>query len=304
MKILVTGGAGFIGSHVVDAFVEAGHQVAVLDDLSTGKETNLNSGVEFFDGDIRSEEVYAWVKQAQFEVIDHHAAHIHVGRSVENPIHDADINIMGSLNLLKAAYESGSVKQIIFASTGGAMYGHKTAPFDESMKPQPLSPYGISKRAVELYLYFYQQQHGLNYTALRYANVYGPRQNPEGEAGVISIFLEALKSGNQPVINGDGLQTRDYVYCKDIARANLLALERRVNGEFNIGTARETNVNQIYSLVREGWGTEVQAIHGPPRPGEQITSALSYKLAQEVLGWEPTVGLEQGIQATVAYFRQ
>lgn len=302
MKILVTGGAGFIASHITDLFIESGHEVTVLDNFCTGKRENLNPDAHLVEADIGSESAYELVKQGGFDVIDHHAAHIHVGRSVENPLHDAEVNIMGSLNLLRGAKESGTVKQIIFASTGGAMYGDKPTPFNELMPPQPLSPYGISKRAVELYLYFYQNQFGINYTALRYANVYGPRQNPEGEAGVISIFLEKLKNKQQPVINGDGKQTRDYVYVKDVARANLLALQKRVSGEINIGTNVETDVNQIYELVKQAAGTSIEAEHGPERPGEQRTSSLNYAKAKEILGWEPSVSLQTGMAETAAYF--
>jgi UDP-glucose 4-epimerase len=302
MKILVTGGAGFIASHVTDIFVDAGHEVTVLDDLSTGKRENVNPKARLVEGDLRSEAAYNLVKDGGFEVVDHHAAHIHVGRSVENPRFDADVNIMGTLNLMAAAKESGTVKHVIFASTGGAMYGHKQTPFDELMAPQPLSPYGISKRAVELYLYFYQEQYGISYTSLRYANVYGPRQNPFGEAGVISIFLDKLKAHEQPVINGDGTQTRDYVFVEDVARANLLALEKRVSGEFNIGTTIETDVNQIYSLVKKAVGADMEAVHGPDRPGEQRTSSLAYSKANQLLGWEPVVPLEEGVRITTDYF--
>jgi UDP-glucose 4-epimerase len=302
MNILVTGGAGFIASHVADAFINSGHEVTVLDDMSTGKRENLHAKATLVEGDIRSEAAFELVKCGNFDVIDHHAAHIHVGRSVENPKHDADVNIMGTLNLMAAAKESGTVKHILFASTGGAMYGNKQTPFDESMPPQPLSPYGISKRAVELYLYFYQEQYGIPFTSLRYANVYGPRQNPFGEAGVISIFLDKLKAHEQPVINGDGNQTRDYVYVEDVAKANVAALEKRVSGEFNIGTTIETDVNQIYEMVRKAAGVDIQAEHGPERPGEQRTSSLRYGKAREVLGWEPVVSLETGIMKTADYF--
>jgi len=302
MKILVTGGAGFIGSHVVDDYVEAGHEVVVVDNLETGVEENLNKDAEFVQMDIRDDKLMDLVKDNKFEVINHHAAHINVGWSVERPDHDADVNIMGSLNLMRAAKESKTVKQIIFASTGGAMYGHKQTPFDEIMVPQPLSPYGISKRATELYLYFYNEQHGINFTSLRYANVYGPRQNPHGEAGVIAIFFNCLKSGKQPVINGDGKQTRDYVYVGDVANANLLALEKKVAGEFNIGTTIETDVNQIYSLCAHEAGSDVKADHGPDRPGEQLTSSLKFDKSKKALDWEPVTELSDGIKETAEYF--
>jgi UDP-glucose 4-epimerase len=302
MKILVTGGAGFIASHVTDAFVEAGHEVVIIDNMSTGRTENVNPKARFVEMDIRSKELEAFMSNEQFEVIDHHAAHIHVGKSVIDPLHDADINVMGTLNLMEAARKSGSVKHVIFAATGGAMYGDKQTPFDESMAPQPLSPYGISKRAVELYLYFYQVQYGITFTSLRYSNVYGPRQNPAGEAGVISIFLDTMKAGKQCTINGDGKQTRDYVNVRDVARANLAALTKRVSGEFNIGTQTEVDVNEIYALVAESAGFHQEALHTSPRPGEQQTSSLSYQKAKTVLGWEPSILLLDGIKQTTEYF--
>jgi UDP-glucose 4-epimerase len=302
MKILVTGGAGFIASHIVDALIERGDEVVVIDDLSTGVEANLNPEAKFVKVDIRSDEAYELVKSSGFDLIDHHAAHIHVGRSVEKPRFDADVNIMGTLNLLNAAKDSGTVKQVIFASTGGAMYGDKDTPFEETMIPQPFSPYGISKRACELYMYFFMNQYGITYTSLRYANVYGPRQNPHGEAGVISIFFEALEEGKQPVINGDGKQTRDYVFVADVVRANMLAVDQQVAGEFNIGTGVETDVNQIYDLVAGAADSKVKAKHGPERPGEQQTSSLNYDKAKKVLGWKPQVHLDKGITATKEFF--
>lgn len=302
MRILVTGGAGFIASHVVDTYLNAGHEVMVMDDLSTGRRENINPHAKFFEVDIRSDEARNIIIDEKPEIINHHAAHIHVGRSVENPRHDADINIFGSLNLLAAAKQAGSIQHVIFAATGGAMYGPKPTPFEETMIPQPLSPYGISKRAVELYLFFYQETYGIGFTSLRYANVYGPRQNPFGEAGVISIFLDKLKNNLQPVINGDGKQTRDYVYVGDVARANLLALEKRPSGEFNIGTTIETDVNEIYVLVRQAAQSAIEAQHGPARAGEQPTSSLDYSKAKAILGWQPEVSLDQGIVETAAYF--
>lgn len=302
MKILVTGGAGFIGSHVADAFIEDGHQVLIVDDLSTGRQQNLNLKAEFLQEDIRSDTFHQIILDYKPDVIDHHAAHIHVGRSVEHPRFDADVNIFGTLNLLDAAKQAGSVKHIIFAATGGAMYGPKKTPFVETMTPQPLSPYGISKRACELYLYFYQEQFGIQFTSLRYANVYGPRQNPEGEAGVISIFIETLKQQKTPIINGDGTQTRDYVFVGDVARANVLALKHPVSGEFNIGTSLETDVNTIYAMIASAVGSSTKATHGPARSGEQVTSSLNYSKAKQTFGWQPLMSLSDGIKETVASF--
>ena len=304
MKILVTGGAGFIGSHLADAYIDQGHQVIIIDNLSTGVKDNLHPKAKFYELDIRSSAAQDVVKKEQPEIINHHAAQIRVDIAANDPILDANVNIIGFLNLLQAAKDTQSIKKVILASTGGAMYGPKPTPFVETMLPQPLSPYGISKHADELYLYFFRQQYGIDYTALRYANVYGPRQNPYGEAGVISIFCDKLLAGQQPVINGDGTQTRDYVYIADVVKANLLATEKIAVGEYNIGTGIETDVNQIYDLVCQALGKDVQAIHGPPRPGEQPTSRLNFDLAKEKLCWEPTVSLTNGIALTVAFFKQ
>lgn len=303
MKILITGGCGFIGSHIVDAYVEQGHDVIVIDDLSTGVKANLNPRAKFYQLDIRSPEAAQVIRDEQSEIINHHAAQIRVDIAANDPKLDADINIFGTLNLLQAAKNSQSVKKIIFASTGGAMYGPKPTPFVETMVPQPLSPYGISKRAGELYLYFYRQQYGIDYTALRYANVYGPRQNPHGEAGVVAIFCDNFLTGTQPAINGAGTQTRDYVYVSDVVQANLLATEKHVTGEYNIGTGIETDVNQIYDLVRQEFNSDQQAVHAPPRPGEQETSSLDSSLATAKLGWTPTVSLTDGIPLTVGFFK-
>jgi UDP-glucose 4-epimerase len=303
MKILVTGGAGFIGSHVADLFISEGHEVIIVDNLSSGQEKNINSKATFHQMDIGSQDFFDLIVSEKPDVIDHHAAHIHVGKSVEDPVFDAKNNILATINMMQAAKEAGSVKKVIFASTGGAMYGNKQTPFDESMMPQPLSPYGISKRSAELYLYFYFNQYQIPFIALRYANVYGPRQNPHGEAGVISIFLDKLNSGETPIIFGDGSQTRDYVFVGDVAKANLLALSSSQISEFNIGTSIETDVNQIYSLVAKYYKTEVKAEHGPARAGEQKTSNLSFYKAKKDLSWEPSVSLEEGIEKTVQYFK-
>lgn len=303
MKILVTGGAGFIGSHVVDAFVALGHEVAVFDNLSTGVQKNIPEGVAFFEGDItdiiRVREVLETFRP---EVIDHHAAHIQVGYSVENPHFDANANIFGVLNIMQVAKDLGTVKKVIMASTGGAMYGDQPLPFVETMIPQPLSPYGISKRSGEMYLYFYFAQYGISFTALRYSNVYGPRQNPHGESGVIAIFLERLLQGKPTAINGDGNNTRDYVYVGDVARANVLALDHQGTGEINIGTTTETSTNEVFRKIVQELNLQIEESHGPARPGEQKRSSLSFAKAKEVLGWEPQVGFDEGLKKTVAYF--
>lgn len=302
-KVLVTGGAGFIGSHVVDAYIATGHQVVVLDNLSTGKEEYVNPEAELIQTDITDRDtVEQIIARVRPEVINHHAAHIQVGFSVENPHFDAQVNIMGVLNIMEAARRVGGVSKVIMASTGGAMYGHKSVPFDESMLPQPLSPYGISKRSGEMYLYFYQEQHNIPFVALRYSNVYGPRQNPHGESGVVSIFMEKILNGGEPVINGDGSNTRDYVFVADVAKANQLALEKNVSGEFNIGTNTETSTLEVFRKVTQAMGKDIQPQHGPARPGEQLRSVLDYSKAQRELGWQPTVTFDEGIKRTAEYF--
>jgi UDP-glucose 4-epimerase len=304
MKILVTGGAGFIGSHVVDAYIEAGHQVVVFDDLSTGVKENLNLKARFFEVDICSDRAADILAKEKPHLLNHHAAQIRVDLAAKDPIKDLEINIIGLLNLMETARKGKFLKRVILASTGGAMYGNQKTPFTEGMIPQPLSPYGISKRASELYLNFYQEQYQIPYISLRYANVYGPRQNPYGEAGVVSIFCENLLNSKQPIIFGNGQQTRDYVYISDVVKANLLATQADLTGEYNIGTGIATDVNQIYQLVSHQLGSKVKAKHGPPRPGEQQISSLNCKLAKQKLNWQPQVKLEEGIKKTVSFFRQ
>lgn len=299
-KILVTGGAGFIGSHVVDAYLQQGHEVAVLDNLSTGKTNFIPDKVKFYEGDITdllfvSQSLHDW----QPEIINHHAAHIQVGYSVENPQFDAQNNVIGLLNIMEEAKKIGTVKKVIMASTGGAMYGDQAVPFKETMPAQPLSPYGVSKRAGELYLHYYYAQYGISYVVLRYSNVYGPRQNPHGESGVVAIFSEKIDHGQQPIINGDGNNTRDYVYVGDVAKANTLALDYDQNGIFNIGTNTETSTNEVFELVTKAKNINVPKKYGPARPGEQTRSVLDYSLAQRELGWEPVVSFEEGLQKLV-----
>lgn len=302
-KILVTGAAGFIASHVTDAYVEAGHEVAVLDNLSTGRQEYLNPKARFFQADITNRaEVDKVLNEFRPEVINHHAAHIQVGYSVQDPHFDANANIFGVLNIMETAKTLGTVKKVVMASTGGAMYGHKEVPFNEDMLPQPLAPYGISKRAGEMYLYFYQQQYGIPFTVLRYSNVYGPRQNPHGESGVIAIFMDKILKGEGPVINGDGSNTRDYVYISDVVRANVLALETDKTGEFNIGTNTETSTNEVFRQVVAALGSDIPEAHGQPRPGEQLRSVLDFSKAKKELGWSPVVPFSEGVRLTAEYF--
>ena len=303
-RILVTGGAGFIASHVVDAYIELGHQVLVVDNLSSGDKANLNSQAEFIKADITNrEEITQIIQDFKPQIINHHAAHILVGNSVANPQFDAQVNILGVLNIMEAAKEI-NLKKIIFASTGGAIYGDKPTPFSEDMIEQPLSPYGVSKKAAELYLHYYFTQYGIDYLILRYSNVYGPRQNPHGESGVVAIFSDLIHKGEQPVINGDGTHTRDYVYVKDVAKANVLALETDFCGPINIGTQTEISTNEVFDKIAQEFGVKLEKNYTKERPGEQITSSLTYQRAKEVLGWEPTVNFDQGIKETIEWYQQ
>ena len=303
-RILITGGAGFIGSHVADRLVGAGHEVAVVDNLSSGKREFVPAAAQFFPYDIKERKTYELIFDWGPQVIIHHAAQMSVQVSVQDPILDAEDNILGSLNILNAAAKVG-VKKFIFASTGGAIYGDEAPiPARETDPPRPECPYGIAKLSVEHYLHFYHREHGITPVVLRYANVYGPRQNGLGEAGVVAIFTEKFLADEQPVINGDGLQTRDFTYVGDIAQANLLALSHPEAGIFNIGTGRETNILTIYLTLQRLAGSPLAPVHGPPKPGEQRRSALNYDLAREVLGWQPRIGLEEGLAQTVAAFRE
>ncbi len=303
MRVIVTGGAGFIGSHLADALLERGDEVLVIDDLSTGERANLNPAAEFAQLDIRGPEVAGLVTRWRPQAISHHAAQMSVSRSVREPIFDAEVNVLGSLNLLEAARQSEA--RFTFASTGGALYGDADIlPTPETTPAWPVSPYGVSKLAFEHYLHCYGAEHGLSYAALRYANVYGPRQNPHGEAGVVAIFCKALLGDGVARINGDGRQTRDYVYVRDVVRANLLAIDAPATvGHFNVGTGRQTDVNTLFRLLTERLGVRAPEAHGPARPGEQRTSALDSSLIGERLGWRPQTSLEEGLQETADWFR-
>lgn len=304
MNILVTGGAGFIGSHIVDAYLREGHTVTIIDDLSSGRKENINPQATFYKMDIQEDAVADIFARHQFDVVNHQAAQMDVRKSVADPIFDARVNVLGMLNLLQNCVHFG-VKKFIFASTGGAVYGEQSYfPADEEHPTWPLSPYGITKLTGEKYLYFYKQVHHLNHVILRYANVYGPRQNPHGEAGVVAIFSTRLLLGEQPVINGDGKQTRDYVYVGDVVRANLLALNYEKSDIFNIGTGTETDVNTIFQRLNELTGARAEEYHGPPKPGEQLRSCISYKKAEKILGWRPEIDLNQGLRLTVQFFKE
>lgn len=303
MKILVTGGAGFIGSHLVDAFIEQGHAVTVIDNLVTGRRENVNPAAKFYQFDIRSSEIRPLFEQEQFDVVCHQAAQMDVRKSVEDPRYDADVNVMGTLNLLQGAAQTG-IRKFMFASTGGAIYGEQVEfPASEEHTTWPVSPYGITKLTCEKYIYYFAQEYSFQYALMRYANVYGPRQNPHGEAGVVAIFSKKLLAGEMPVINGDGKQTRDYVYVADVVRANLLALNHTESDYFNVGTGIETDVNEIFQLINVASGANVPENHGPAKPGEQRRSVLSFEKARKHLGWEPQTNLKQGIEQTVTFFR-
>ncbi|NVI97113.1 NAD-dependent epimerase/dehydratase family protein [Myxococcus sp. AM009] len=304
MKVLVTGGAGFIGSHVCDEFLRGGHEVIALDDLSGGKRENLDPRVRLAVHDIRSREASELIKSEKPDVLCHLAAQMDVRRSVDDPSFDADVNIRGMLNLLEAARVSG-VRKVIFSSTGGAIYGEQDVfPAPESHPTRPISPYGVSKASGELYLGYYRAQYGLPYVALRYANVYGPRQNPHGEAGVVAIFSQRLIANQGCTIFGEGKQTRDFVFGPDVARANRLAFEKDYVGAINIGTGVETDINRLYALLAEAAGSSASVAHAPGKPGEQLRSCIDHALARQVLGWEPSVDVREGLRRTIEYFRQ
>ncbi len=303
-KILVTGGAGFIGSNMVDRFISLGHKVVIIDNLSTGFKENVNPKARFYKIDINSKKIEQVFKDEKPEILCHHAAQIDVRKSVADPIFDAKVNIEGTLNLLNNCVRY-KTKKVIFASTGGALYGEQDYfPADEKHPERPLSPYGIAKLAIEKYLYFFRESYGLNYVSLRYANVYGPRQNPWGEAGVVAIFTQRLLSGEEAIINGDGKQTRDYVYVKDIVDANLLALNYPESDFFNIGTGIETDVNTIFRLLKKKIGSKQKELHGPKKPGEQKRSVLDSSKAKKILGWSPKYRFEEGIEETVKYYQK
>ena len=302
--ICVTGGAGFIGSHVADALVAAGHRVLIVDDLSSGRKENVPNDSELYVLDVRSEEAGQLLVDRNVEVLVHHAAQMDVRRSVADPLFDADVNIQGLLNLLETARE-GSLKQVIFASTGGAIYGEQDEfPADEEHIARPLSPYGVAKLASERYLYFYHAEYGLDVTCLRYANVYGPRQNPHGEAGVVAIFSRRLLDGEEAVINGDGLQTRDYVYVGDAVRANVASLDRPGFNIYNVGTGVETDVNTLFGHIAEAARFDGVPAHGPAAAGEQRRSCINSERMLEELSVAVDTPLSEGIADTVAWFSE
>jgi UDP-glucose 4-epimerase len=307
VKILVTGGAGFIGSNVCDALAAAGHEVVALDNLSSGKRKNLAPGIRLVEADLRDPGLGAMVLRERPDTVCHHAAQIDVRKSVADPVFDAEVNLLGMLRLLEASV-AARAKRVVFASSGGACYGEQEQyPAREDHPTRPVSPYGVSKAAGELYLGYYAAQHGLQYTALRYSNVYGPRQDPHGEAGVVAIFAELLLQGKECTLFGDGGQTRDFVFVGDVARANLLAIQQgaqHVNGALNIGTGRETSVVELHAKLSALVGSTRPPRFAPAKPGEQRRSVIDPARAAQVLGWRPEIPLEQGLSETLEFFRR
>jgi UDP-glucose 4-epimerase len=302
--VCITGGAGFIGSHLADAFLAEGWRVLIIDNLSGGRKENVSPGAELHVLDIRSKEAADLVREGGVNLLVHHAAQMDVRKSVEDPVFDADVNILGGLNLLEAA-RRGSVRQVIFASTGGAIYGEQDYfPADENHPVRPVSPYGVSKLAFERYLFYYHVAYGLDSVCLRYANVYGERQNPHGEAGVVAIFLNRLLAGQAPTINGEGLQTRDYVHVSDVVRANLAVVGLPGFHVYNVGTGVETSVVDLYKELARSLGSDLQAQHGPAKPGEQQRSVIDAGRLRGELGWSEPLPLREGLQRTAGWFRE
>ena len=305
MKTLVTGGAGFIGSHVVDRYVRDGHEVVVLDNLVTGDKRNLNPQARFVELDIRDRKgVEKLFASERFDVVNHHAAQMDVRKSTEDPLYDAEVNILGSLNLIMSAIRHG-VKRFIYVSTGGAVYGEpKRLPVEEDDPVNPECQYGISKHTVEHYLYLYRVLYELRYVVLRYPNVFGPRQTPHGEAGVIAIFANKMINGEIPTLFGDGEPLRDYVFVTDIAEANALALEHGDGEIVNLGSKKGTSVLELFEHLKKLAGFADQPKFAPLRPGEIHRIYLSGRKAKQVLGWEPAVSLEEGLRRTVEWMQQ
>ncbi len=303
MKIIVTGGAGFIGSNIVDAYIEAGHSVFIIDNLSSGSIRNINKKARFYKLDIKSKKIDSLFREIKPDIVNHHAAQIDVRKSVADPLSDAEINVIGTINLLQASVKHG-VKKFIFASTGGAIYGEQEKfPADEKHPVNPVSPYGVSKLCAEHYIKYFYLEYKLPYTCLRYSNVYGPRQNPHGEAGVVAIFIKKILDNSQPVINGDGLQTRDFIYIKDIINVNLKATDSPFVGILNVGTGIETDIRTIYKLIASFMKTDKEPVFGPEKKGEQRRSCISNHKAKQELGWECSYDIKQGLAETVAYFQ-
>jgi len=304
LKVLITGGAGFIGSNVADGLISEGYETVIADDLSNGHQENIPQKAKFYRADIRESGLEEVFEKERPDIVIHNAAQLSVRISVEDPLKDAGINIMGGLNLIDISRRYG-VKKIIFASSGGTIYGEQEKfPADESHPERPVSPYGVAKLSTEHYLYCYYRIYGLEYISLRYANIYGPRQDPYGEAGVVAIFSKRILEGRSPIINGDGLQTRDYTYVGDVVRVNLASLESDFVGPVNIGTGVETDVVTLFNILKSVSGKDVDAEQGPPKSGEQRRSVLDCSLAEKVFGWKPEVSIEEGLKLTYGWFEK
>jgi len=304
MKILVTGGAGFIASHVVDRFIEEGHEVVVVDNLSTGQRRNVNAAANFYNADIQGRWLERVFRRERPAVVCHHAAQIDVRRSVQDPFFDAQVNVMGTLKVFQNAVKYG-VRKVIFASSGGAVYGEpQLLPVSEDHPTRPTSPSGINKAIGDEYLRYFRDSWGLEYVSLRYANVYGPRQDGNGEAGVVGIFSQKMLNGDQPVINGNGRQTRDFIYVDDIVEANVAALTKTAHGIYNVGTGQETTINELFGILAKLINPAVREVHGPAKKGEQQRIALDADRLHRELEWEPKVPLQDGLAKTVEYYRQ
>ena len=305
MRILVTGGAGFIGSHVADGFRAQGHEVAVVDDLSTGKQANLDPAITLYEHDIRAESLDAVFKDFRPDVVDHHAAQSNVPASVTDPVYDASVNVLGSLNLLRLSAAHG-VRKFIYISSGGAMYGEPDPgdlPVKETAPVRPLSPYGASKQALEAWLGVYQRTFGLDFTVLRYANIYGPRQSIREEGAVVAVFATRMAADQPVTIDGTGQQTRDFVYVGDCVTANVAALERGSGQAFNIGTGRETSIREIFDAMAEVAGYARPPTFGPARKGDVVRIVLDPSRARSELGWQAQMPLPEGLARTYAFFR-
>ena len=304
MKVLVTGGAGFIGSHIVDRLVQEGHEVVVVDNLSTGKRRNLNRAARFYKTDIQGWRLERVFRNERPNVVMHLAAQMDVRKSVEDPVFDAQVNVLGTLNILQQTVKHG-VRRVVFSSSGGAIYGEQDVfPAPESHATKPLSPYGLSKLCGEQYLSYYERVGGVQVVNLRYANVYGPRQDPEGEAGVVAIFIQKLLNNEQPVINGNGRQTRDFVFVEDVVEANLAVMGQETTGTYNVGTGVETSINDLFRILVQHTGSTSKELHGPAKKGEQARSVIDASKLRHELSWEPKMSLSDGLKRTVEYFKE
>lgn len=303
IKVLVTGGAGFIGSHLVDRLVQEGNEVVVIDDLSTGKRKQVNKKAQFYKMDIRSKRIERVFRKERPLIVVHLAAQMNVRLSTEDPVFDAEVNILGTINLLEHAVKNG-VRKVSFASSGGAVYGEQEVfPAAESHRTDPLSPYGISKLAGEKYLAYYTNTTGLRHAIMRFGNVYGPRQEPEGEAGVIAIFSKLMLDGGQPIINGTGKQTRDFVYVDDVVESLMVTMDEDIQGIFNVGTGQEATVNECYGIIKELTNSSCKDLYGAAKKGEQFRSVLDVRKLREGFDWEPQVSLAEGLKMTVEFFK-